>query len=148
MELSGTAEIAATRAATWDLLMDIDRLADCGPDVDSIERQDATHARIRATVGSGFMKAGVTIDLELSDIQAPDRIAVRGRGEASGNQLVASGRVVLTGPPEGPTTLAWTAGLEVTGPLAGLAGRMIEGAASKLVDDTMNCIRTTLAGAG
>jgi len=82
MELSGTAEIAATRAATWDLLMDVDRLARCGPDVDSIERQDATHARIRATVGAGFMKAGVTIDLELTDIEAPDRIAVHGRGDA------------------------------------------------------------------
>jgi carbon monoxide dehydrogenase subunit G len=41
--------------------------------------------------------------------------------------------------------MAWTAGLEVTGPLAGLAGRMIEGAASKLVEETIDCIRTTLA---
>jgi carbon monoxide dehydrogenase subunit G len=145
MDLSGTAEIAATRAAAWDLLMDVDRLAQCGPDVDSIERQDATHARIRATVGAGFMKAGVTIDLELTDIEPPDRIVVRGHGEASGNQLTATGHVVLSGPPEGPTTMTWTAGLEVTGPLAGLAGRMIEGAASKLVEDTIDCIRTTLA---
>ena len=145
MDFSGTTEIAATRAATWDLLMDVDRLARCGPDVDSIERQDPTHARIRATVGAGFMKAGVTIDLALTDMLAPDRIAVHGRGEASGNQLVATGHVSLSGPPEGPTTLAWNAELEVTGPLAGLAGRMIEGAASKLVEETIDCIRTTLA---
>ncbi|HEV2007077.1 MAG TPA: SRPBCC domain-containing protein [Candidatus Limnocylindrales bacterium] len=144
MELSGTAEIAATRAATWDLLMDVDRLARCGPDVDSIERQDATHAKVRATVGSGFMKAGVTIDLELSEIEPPDRIAVRGSGEAAGNQLVATGHVVLSGPPEGPTTMAWATELEVTGPLAGMARRMIEGAASNLVEETIDCIRTTL----
>jgi len=144
MELSGSAEIAASRAATWELLMDVDRLARCGPDVDSIERQDATHARIRATVGMAFMKAGVTIDLELTDIEPPDRIAVHGRGEASGNQLVATGRVTLSGPPAGPTTMTWTADLDVSGPLAGMAGRMIEGAASKLIDETIDCIRATL----
>jgi uncharacterized protein len=145
MEISGSAVFAATRAATWDLLMDVDRLARCGPDVDSIERQDATHATIRATVGMGFMKAGVTIGLELSEIEPPDRIVVRGRGEASGNQLVATGRVALSGPPEGPTTMDWTADVDVTGPLAGMAGRMIEGAASKLIDETIDCIRATLA---
>lgn len=147
MELSGNAVFAATRAATWDLLMDVDRLARCGPDVDSLDRIDATHARIRATVGAGFMKAGVTIDLELSEIEPPDRIVIQGRGEASGNQLVATGHVVLSGPPDGPTTMDWTASLDVSGPLAGLAGRMIEGAASKLVDETIDCIRTTLAAA-
>jgi carbon monoxide dehydrogenase subunit G len=145
MELSGSAVIDATRDATWALLMDVDRLARCGPDVDSIERQDATHARIRATIGIGFMSAGVTIDLELADIEPPDRIAVRGRGEASGNQLVASGRVALSGPPAGPTTLSWTADVDVSGPLAGLAGRVIEGAASRLIDETFDCIRKTLA---
>jgi hypothetical protein len=147
MELSGSVEIAAPRSAVWALLMDVDRLARCGPDVDSIERRDATHATVRATVGFGFMRAGVSIDLELTEIVPPDRIALEGHGEASGNRLEAHGRASLRGPEAGPTTIDWTADLEVTGPLAGMAGRMIEGAASKLIEDTFDCIRSTLGAA-
>jgi carbon monoxide dehydrogenase subunit G len=147
VQLSGSVEIPAARSAVWDLLMDVDRLAGCGPDVDAIERRDATHATVRATVGFGFMRAGVTLDLELSEVVPPDRISLRGLGEASGNRLVASGQATLRGPAEGPTLIDWTADLEVTGPLAGMAGRMIEGAASNVIDKTFDCIRSTLGAA-
>lgn len=147
MEFSGSVEIAAPRVAVWDLLMDVDRLAGCGPAVDSIDRRDATHATVRARVGMGFMSAGVTFDLELVEIEPPDRVVVQGRGEASGNHVAATGHVVLSGPTAGPTTLDWTASLEVTGPMAGFAGRMIEGAASGLIEETIECIRATLVAA-
>jgi carbon monoxide dehydrogenase subunit G len=147
MHLSGTVDIAATRSAVWDLLMDVERLAGCGPDVDSIERRDATHATVRATVGVGFMRAGVTLDLELTDVVPPEQISLKGVGEASGNRLEASGHVTLSGPPQGPTSIEWTADLEVSGPLAGMAGRMIEGAASRIIDETFDCIRSALGAA-
>lgn len=140
-------DVAAPRQAVWDLLMDVDRLAGCGPDVGSIARLDATHARIRTTVKLGFMSVGATLDLELTEVVPQDRIALRGQGEASGNRLDASGTVELSGPAAGPTTLTWRAEARIAGPLAGLASRMIDDAASHAIEQTFDCIRSKLVPA-
>lgn len=147
MEFKGTVEIDAPRAAVWDLLLDFDQLATCGPGVQSIERLDATHARVKAKVGVAFMTMGFTIDLELVEVEAPDSAVIRATGTASGNQVDASGRMRLSGPAEGPTTMDYTATVELFGSLAGVGSRMIESTAAKLIDETFDCVRARLAPA-
>ena len=41
------------------------------------------------------------LELELTDLQAPDRAALAGRGEAPGNQVEGRAEMTLTGPAEG-----------------------------------------------
>lgn len=147
MDFTGTIEVDATRTAVWDLLLDFEQLAACGPGVQSIERLDPTHARVRAKIGVAFMTLGFTVDLELVEVQAPDRAVIRATGAASGNQVEASGEMHLSGPPEGPTTMSYTATVEIFGSLAGVGSRMIEGTAAKLIDETFDCVRAKLAPA-
>jgi carbon monoxide dehydrogenase subunit G len=147
MDFSGSVEIDAPRDAVWALLLDFEQLAGCGPGVQSIERLDSTHARVKAKVGVGFMTLGFTIDLELVEVEAPDRAVIRATGAASGNQVEATGRMRLTGPTEGPTTMTYEATVELFGSLAGVGSRMIEGTASKLLDQTFECVRARLAPA-
>jgi uncharacterized protein len=144
MEFSGTVEIPAGRQTVWDLLMDFERLARCGPGVETVTVRDAAHATVGAKIGIGFINAGFTIDLELVDVEPLDSAAVVGRGEAPGNQVEATGRMRLGGPPEGPTTMDWTADVDLYGSLAGVGSRLIEGTASRLIDATFDCIRATL----
>ncbi len=147
MEFTGSVQIDAPRAAVWDLLMDFEQLATCGPGVQSIEQLDPTHARVRAKIGVGFMTMGFTIDLELVEVVAPDRAVIRANGQASGNQVEANGQMRLSGPPEGPTTMDYSATVELFGSLAGVGSRMIEGTAGKLIDETFACVRARLAPA-
>jgi Uncharacterized conserved protein len=147
MDFSGTIEIDATRTAVWDLLLDFEQLAGCGPGVQSIERLDPTHARVQAKIGVAFMTLGFTVDLELVEVEAPDRAVIRATGAAPGNQVEASGEMHLSGPAEGPTTMAYTATVEIFGSLAGVGSRMIEGTAAKLIDQTFDCVRAKLAPA-
>jgi len=147
MEFTGTVEIDAPRAAVWDLLLDFEQLATCGPGVQSIEQLDPTHARVKAKIGVAFMTMGFTIDLELVEVEAPDRAVIRATGEATGNQVEANGHMRLTGPAEGPTTMAYDATVELFGSLAGIGSRMIEGTAGKLIDETFDCVRARLAPA-
>ena len=147
MDFTGTVEIDAPRAAVWDLLLDFEQLATCGPGVQSIERPDATHAKVRAKVGVGFMTLGFTIDLELVEVEEPDRAVILVKGDAPGNQVEARGEMRLSGPPDGPTTMDYTATVDLFGSLAGIGSRMIEGTASKLVDQTFDCVRARLAPA-
>jgi carbon monoxide dehydrogenase subunit G len=147
MEFTGNVAIDAPRQAVWDLLLDFDELATCGPGVQSIERPDETHARVRAKVGVAFMTMGFTIDLELVEVQAPDRAVIRAKGAASGNEVEATGEMRLTGPAEGPTTMDYTANVDIHGSLAGVGSRMIESTAAKLIDQTFDCVRAKLARA-
>ena len=144
MDFSGTLDIDAPRQAVWDLLLDFEQLATCGPGVQSIEQLDPTHARVRAKVGVGFMTLGFTVELELVEVEAPDRAVIRATGEAPGNQVEANGHMRLVGPPEGPTTMEYAATVELFGSLAGVGSRMIEGTAGKLIDDTFACVRARL----
>ena len=147
MEFTGTVEIAAPRREVWDLLLDFEQLATCGPGVQSIEQVDATHARVRAKIGVGFMTMGFTIELELVEVEEPDRAVIRATGAAPGNQVEANGQMRLSGPPEGPTTMDYSATVELFGSLAGVGSRMIEGTAGKLIDQTFDCVRAKLAPA-
>ena len=72
---------------------------------------------------------------------------IRATGAASGNQVEASGRMQLNGPAEGPTTMDWSASVELFGSLAGVGSRMIEGTAAKLIDETFACVKARLAPA-
>ncbi len=147
MDFNGTVEINAPRKDVWDLLLDFERLATCGPGVQSVEWLDESHARVKAKVGVAFMTMGFTIDLELTEVEAPNRAVIRAKGAASGNQVEASGRMQLTGPDEGPTTMDWTATVDLFGSLAGVGSRMIEGTAAKIIDQTFDCVRSRLAPA-
>jgi carbon monoxide dehydrogenase subunit G len=147
VDFTGSVEIDAPRAVVWELLLDFERLASCGPGVQSIERLDETHARVKAKIGVAFMTLGFTIDLELVEVEAPERAAVRATGAAPGNQVEANGQMRLSGPPEGPTTMDYSATVELFGSLAGVGSRMIEGTAGKLIDETFDCVRARLAPA-
>lgn len=147
MEFTGSVEIAAPRAEVWDLLLDFEQLASCGPGVQSIERLDATHARIKAKIGVGFMTLGFTIELELVEVEAPDRAVISATGSAPGNQVEANGQMRLRGPAEGPTTMDYSATVELFGSLAGVGSRMIESTAGKLIDETFDCVRARLGRA-
>lgn len=147
MEFTGSLDIDAPRQAVWDLLLDFDRLATCGPGVESIERLDETHARVRARIGVGFMTLGFTIELELVEALAPERAVIRATGEAPGTSAEANGWMHLSGPPQGPTRMDYEATVELFGALAGVGSRMIEGTAARLIDETFECVRAQLAPA-
>jgi uncharacterized protein len=147
MEFTGSVLIGAPRAAVWDLLLDFERLGTCGPGVQSIERSDATHASVRAKVGVGFMTMGFTIDLEILETDEPNRAVIRANGAAPGTQVEGTGEMRLSGPAEGPTTMDYTATVDLFGSLAGIGSRLIEGTARKLIDETFDCVRARLAPA-
>ena len=148
MEFGGTVTIAAPRQAVWDYLADFEGLAGCGPGVESVERIDDRHARVTARLGVGFISTRFAIDLELGELEPPDRASLSGRGEAPGTQVEGRAEMHLRGPAEGPTELAWQAQVDLFGSLAGVGGRMIESTAGRLIDEAFDCVSARLtAGA-
>jgi uncharacterized protein len=147
MQLEGSTEIQAPRAKVWAFVIDPQQIGWCGPGVESIEATDATHFRAKAKVGIGPVSARFAVDLELAEAVEPERAVIRATGQAPGSAVDARGEMVLSGPDEGPTTMAWSADVQIMGTLASVGSRLIEGTANKLIGQAFDCMRAKLEAA-
>jgi len=147
MQFTGTTEIKAPRAKVWAFVIDPQQVGWCGPGVESIEAVDATHFEARAKVGIGPISARFAVNLELAEAIEPDRAVIKASGNAPGSAVDATGEMVLSGSTEGPTTMAWSAEVQVMGAVASIGSRMIEGTANKLIGQAFECMRAKLEAA-
>jgi uncharacterized protein len=144
MQFSGSTEIDAPRDRVWAFVIDPQQVGWCGPGVESIEELDPTHFRARAKVGVGVISARFNVNLELAEAEAPDRAVIKASGQAPGSAVDATGEMVLSGPPAGPTTMAWSADVSIMGTMASVGSRLIEGTANKLINQAFDCMRAKL----
>ncbi|HYL41328.1 MAG TPA: carbon monoxide dehydrogenase subunit G [Candidatus Binatus sp.] len=144
MDFAGMLSIAAPREAVWAFLLDFRALGACGPGVESVELLDARRARVHARLGLGVITARFAIELEPGGLERPEHATIQGRGDAPGTQVEGRAEMRLSGPPEGPTEVAWTAQVELFGSLAGVGARLVEGAAGRLIDQAFECVRSRL----
>jgi len=147
MQFAGTTEIDAPRAKVWAFVIDPQQVGWCGPGVESIEAIDDTHFRAKAKVGIGPISARFAVSLELAEAHAPERAVIRASGQAPGSAVDARGEMVLSGPEAGPTTMAWSADVQIMGTMASVGSRLIEGTANKLIGQAFDCMRTKLEAA-
>ena len=145
MEFSGTVDIPAPPAHVFAFVTDPDRIGACGPGVDSIEVLDPTHFRVTAKVGVGFISSRFVVDLEMTEVQAPNKAVLVASGRAPGSAVDARGQMnLIEGTEPGTTTMHWTAEVNISGMLAGVGTRMIEGTADKIIAQTFDCIRARI----
>jgi len=144
MELSGTVVIKASREAVWTFVTDPQQVGSCGPGVESIEVVDETHFRARAKVGVGFISARFVVDLRMAELVEPDKAVIAASGQAPGSAVDGTGEMRLSGPAEGPTTMDWSANVRISGTIATVGARLIEGTANKLIGQSFDCIRAKL----
>ena len=145
MKFSGTVEIVAPRQRVWAFLMDPRNVAPCGPGFESIEMLDESRFRVSAKVGIGYISARFTVSGEITVAEPNERAVVTGSGQAPGSAVDGSAQMRLSGPPDGPTTMDWSADVRIAGKLASVGARLIEGTANKLIGQTFDCIRARIA---
>ena len=144
MKFNGSVDIDAPRQKVWDFLMDPEQVAVCGPGYQSIQIIDATHFRVVAKVGIGFISSKFAVDMELAEALPPDRALMKARGQAPGSAVDATAEMSLSGPEKGPTRMDWVADVAVAGTIASVGSRLIEGTANKMIGQTFDCIRAKL----
>jgi 2-furoyl-CoA dehydrogenase large subunit len=134
LEFSGSPMIKATREGVWDRLLDPDFVAASTPGVEAVDVVDPTHFAVVSGVGVGAVKVRFKIDVELFDLVDRQSLGMRSRGQAPGSvvEVVSSVRIADAEP--GKVRLDWSATSEITGAVASLGGRLLEGAARKLTE--------------
>lgn len=146
MKFEGTVEIAAPRETVWAYVADPEKVAACGPGVESVTKVDDTHFRAVAKVGIGFISARFAGDMEILEQLPPDRMVIKVHGQAPGSAADAVASMALRDGSDGATIMDWSADVTIAGTLASVGARLIEGTANKLVGQTFTCIKANLEG--
>lgn len=131
---SGAPEISAPRDLVWRRIMDPDFVARSAPGVESVERIDESHFKVISGFGVGAMKLRFTLEVELSNVAPPIALTMRSLGKAPGSEVDVSTDIRLETLEANRTRLNWTAETEVSGTVAIVGARILEGIARKLTD--------------
>lgn len=147
MHLEGATEVGAPRQRAWEFLIDPRNVAACVPGAPAIEEIDATHYRIKVSIGGGFLRTNATVDLAITEAVEPERARIDASGGAMGGSVRASTTIGLTEVSADRTSVTWAADVTLGGSLAGFSG-MIEAPVRSQVERTLICVRERLeAGA-
>ena len=144
MHFEGSVPIKASREKVWAFVTDPDQVGQCGPGVESIDVIDATHFKAAAKVGVGFINARFNVNMEFAELDAPDRAVIKAHGQAPGSAVDANASMSLSDDGEGGTVMDWVADVNLSGTLASVGARLIEGTANKMIGQTFDCIRSKL----
>src|SRR5438876_9519483 len=113
MEFSGTQTIAAPIDKVWAFLMDVNNVASCAPGFQSLEVLGEEHWKAVVAVGVGAVKAKFTMDVTRDEMQEPEHMLIKGRGNAPGIAVDMTGNMHLSKVDNGYTQMYWTAKLSV-----------------------------------
>jgi carbon monoxide dehydrogenase subunit G len=144
MKFAGTVSIAAPRDRVWGFVVDPNQVGQCGPGVESIEVVDDTHFKATAKVGIGFISARFVVNMEMAEQEPPDRAVIKAHGQAPGRAVDATAQMTLSDGADGGTTMDWSADVTISGSLASLGARLIEGTANKMIGQTFECMKAKL----
>ncbi len=134
LHFAGAPEIATTRAHVWRRLMDPNFVAQSAPGVESVEAIDPTHFKVISAFGVGAIKLRFALNVELTDVVEPDHATMRARGKAPGSNVDMTANLRLEDAAPGRVRLKWAADSDVSGTVASVGARLLEGTARKLTE--------------
>lgn len=135
LEFAGAPEVTASREEVWNRLMDPNFVAASAPGVESVETVDPTHFKVISGIGVGPVRVRFQLDVELSDLVPLERLRMTALGRAAGSEVDTVSSVRLEPLGNGRTRLSWAATSTISGAVASLGPRLLEGAARRMTED-------------
>jgi carbon monoxide dehydrogenase subunit G len=144
MDFSGSQTIAAPIDKVWAFLLDVNKVAECAPGFQSLEVLGEEHWKAVVSVGIGAVKARFTLDVTRPEMHEPDHMVVKARGKAPGSAVELAGDMRLTAVDSNQTRMDWEAKVIVSGTIASVGARLLQGTAEKLTGQFFSCLKTKL----
>jgi carbon monoxide dehydrogenase subunit G len=144
MEFSGSQTVAAAIEKVWAFLMDVNNVAACAPGFQNLEVLEDERWKAVVAVGVGAVKAKFTLDITRPEMQEPEHMTMKGRGKAPGSAVDLFGDMRLTALEGGVTGMDWKATVTVSGTIASVGARLLQGTAERLTGQFFDCLKTKL----
>lgn len=124
--------------------MDVNNVAECAPGFQSLEVLGEEHWKAQVGVGIGAVKAKFTLDVTRPELQEPERMVVKGRGKAPGSAVELAGDMHLAKLEDDQTQMDWKATVVVSGTIASVGARLLNGTAERLTAQFFDCLKKKL----
>jgi 2-furoyl-CoA dehydrogenase large subunit len=128
----GEALVPAAPATVWDTLLEPQNLAAVIPGCRSLERVAENRYRARLTLGVGPVRGVFHAQVQLSELDPPSALTLSGDLNGPLGCSRGSGRMRLTPEAQG-TRVRYDYAFEITGKVAAVGGRMLDGAARVVI---------------
>jgi len=133
MLLKGDVTIHAPRKKVWDFLTDPNQIGQCIPGIEKIETiEEMKRYHGVVSVGLGSVKARFSGEVDILELDEPNRAKLKAHGTATGSAADAVSEMSLSDGPDNSTIVHWTADINVSGQLASLASRLMAPVSQKL----------------
>lgn len=133
MAIEGEYRIAAPRTVVWNALNDPEVLKACIPGCEALTRLSDTEIDARVNAALGPVRSVFATRIQLSDLAPPSGYTISGEGKSAVGGGKGTARVELAEDGDG-TRLRYTADLRLSGKLAQVGSRLLEGATRQLAD--------------
>jgi hypothetical protein len=144
MHLSGETEIAAGRERVWGTISNPNRLAASNSSGQAqIEKIDDRHYKVTVSAPSSMMAINVELDLRLTDVEEPARIAATIEGAIMGGPITGTGSIDLAELGPRLTRATWAADATLGGMLGGFEP-MIKGPVQHAADEAFASLKARL----
>lgn len=144
MDFSGSQTIVAPIQDVWAYLMDVNKVARCAPGFQSLEELGEEHWKAVVGVKVGPVSLKFTLNVTRPEKHEPDQMVVRAQGKAQGSEVTLSGDMHLTAEGDSQTRMDWQAHVVVSGTIASVGARLMQGTAEKLTGQFFDCLRSSL----
>lgn len=130
MRFEGTLRVRAPRERVWSFFLNPREFSACIDDPHTIEIQDEDHFRGTVKAGVSFIRGTFTVSATVKERAPFERaqIEVHGSGMSSAFDIVAT-LVLLEA--SGITTMHWASEVQMTGPIANVGARILQGTTEK-----------------
>ena len=136
MQLQGEYVVHAPRDRVWQLLNDPAVLARITPGVTSLIPDGDDRYKATFVVALGPFKNTFNGHVEVADKQPPDAMTLKVQARGPGGGVAATGRITLREDASDPgaTLVAYAGEPQLSGMLATVGGRLVQGAAKSQAD--------------
>ncbi len=148
LSFSGAPEIGAPIADVWPRVIDPHFVAKYGPGVESVEVLDPRHFKVITGLGVGSMRLRFAIDVQLTDVNPPNFLTMKARGKAPGSAVEVTAELALEVIEPARTRLAWRADTDISGNVASIGARLMEGTARRLTEQFWIRFAASITAAG
>ena len=131
MKLEGSAQVAGTREALYERLLDPAFLARCIPGCESLERVAEDTYDITVNAGVGPVKGSFRGQVRLTDQAPPEGYLMNVSGKSPVGHAEGSARLRLA-EHEGGVRITYEGEARVSGLIASVGGRLVGAAAKKV----------------
>ena len=144
MQFNGDFVVSRKRDEVYDFLTDPKRFSPLLPDYEGMTQEDETHFTVKVRVGISHIRGTAEVKVQLAEATRPTHAVYKGQGKVVGGSTTVTASFDLDEVPEG-TKVNWRGEAQVFGPLASMAGGLLQPVAKKNLEKLVAGLHQAIA---